>query len=559
MLRSINANSASLYRVGDEYPQRSTPALNEYDIQDGPASPPSVQKTSSPGETKTSPQNVQVEAVECFLTRIERLGRERPKVFTNSVAEMAFCFSVCMSQILVEYFVSGFNVILPTLVTEFNIPSPSRVWPASAFSLVVASTLLPFGRLADMYGGYVVYVSGFGWLALWSLVAGFSKTALILDLCRALQGLGSAAFLPSSVMLMGRIYRPGPRKNLVFSIYGACAVVGVFFGIFFAGLVGQFSRWEYYFWIGAILASITTITAYFSIPSDMAEKRKQKIPMDWWGTPLLVTGLVLIVFAVTDSSHAPQKWKTPYIATSLAVGCVILGVAMYVEGWKAERPVLPFDLFRVTYMKPLTFALLLNYGTLGVFLLYTAEFFQNFMGASPLQVVAWYCPLITGGLIFSTAGGFVLHLIPGTALLLFSGAGWVGATLLMALMPEGANYWAFVFPSMIFGTIGIDITFTVTNIFITTSLPDARQGLAGALINSILHLGIALMLGFADIIQTETSSLGLRSSYQNVFWLSVASTSTALLIMIFFIKINKAKSDLTADERIADQRGDPIN
>lgn len=54
--------------------------------------------------------------------------------------------------------------------------------------------------------------------------------------------------------------------------------------------------------------------------------------------------------------------------------------------------------------------------------------------------------MIFGGLILSTLGGFVLHLIPGRALLIFSGAGWIGALLLFALAPMGAKYWAFTFP-----------------------------------------------------------------------------------------------------------------
>jgi MFS family permease len=82
---------------------------------------------------------------------------------------------------------------------------------------VVSSVLLPFGRLADIYGGRPIYILGILWLAIWSLVAGFSTNQYMLDICRAFQGLGPAAFLPSGMMLLGCNYRPGPRKNLVFS------------------------------------------------------------------------------------------------------------------------------------------------------------------------------------------------------------------------------------------------------------------------------------------------------------------------------------------------------
>lgn len=91
------------------------------------------------------------------------------------------------------------------------------------------------GRLSHL-------LMGPAWLLIWSIIVGFSIDPLMLDFCRALQGLGAAAFLPTGVMLMGSLYRPGPRKNLVFAIYGTSAVFGFFGGIFVAGIVGQFLR-----------------------------------------------------------------------------------------------------------------------------------------------------------------------------------------------------------------------------------------------------------------------------------------------------------------------------
>ncbi len=174
---------------------------------------------------------------------------------------------------------------------------------------------------------------------------------------------------------------------------------------------------------------------------------------------------------------------------------------------------------------------------------------QNILGATPLQVVAWYVPMCLGGVVISTVGGLVLHLIPGTGLLILAGVGWILAPLLFAVAPIGANYWAYIFPSMICATIGIDVTFNIANIFITTSMPRKRQGLAGALINSILHLGISFFLGFADVTASETSHLGQRRSYKSVFWYEVACAATALFILVAFVKIAKAKSELTADEK----------
>lgn len=102
---------------------------------------------------------------------------------------------------------------------------------------------------------------------------------------------------------------------------------------------------------------------------------------------------------------------------------------------------------------------------------------------------------------------------------------------------------------MITCTIGIDITFSVTNIFISTSMPLKRQGLAGALVNSLLQLGIAFFLGLGALIARETEDQSIRQSYKYVFWFAFACSGMALLIMAGFVRLREAKSDFTADER----------
>lgn len=102
---------------------------------------------------------------------------------------------------------------------------------------------------------------------------------------------------------------------------------------------------------------------------------------------------------------------------------------------------------------------------------------------------------------------------------------------------------------MICATIGIDVTFNVANIFITTNLPKKEQGLAGALIMLLMHFGIAVCLGFADIVNIETlPHLGPKKSYQAVFWFEVACAATALVILVLFVRVKKAESSLTVDE-----------
>lgn len=485
---------------------------------------------------------------------IERLGRERPSAFRSLPHELGFCFALLGSMFVAEYMISGFNILLPDLTSALDIPSNAQTWPASVFSLVTGAFLLPFGRLSDMFGGYIVFNIGLAWFLIWSIIAGFSQNYVMLIVCRALQGFGPAAFLPSGIMLLGSIYRPGPRKNLVFSLYGAFAPVGFFTGIFFAGVAAQFMSWGWFFWIGSIILAIVAVASYLCIPNPREEKEKAKqegkgVKMDWWGTATVVPGLVLVVFALTDGSHAPQGWATPYIPVTFVIGWIFLGLFVYIEGWVAEQPLLPPDLFRVKGMKPLALALFFQYGTFGIFIFYASFYIEEVAGASPLLTAAWFTPMCVGGLILATVGGLILHLLPGRILLLISGTAYILSTLLFAILPVNFNYWAYIFPAMICATLGIDITYNVANIFITTSLPKARQGLAGSFMNSLLFLGIAVFLSFADLAVSETEERGRRRSYKVAFWLATALSGAGLIIMFLGVKIGKAKSDLTLDER----------
>ncbi|RSM19636.1 hypothetical protein CDV31_001523 [Fusarium ambrosium] len=479
---------------------------------------------------------------------VEKLGRQRPAAFATIWAELGFIFALLGSMAMAEFFVSGFHIILPPLAIELEIPEASRTWPSSVFSLVTGAFLLPLGRLSDMHGAYIIFIAGLAWMSIWCLVAGFSHNYIMLIICRALQGIGAAAFLPAGITLLGKTYRPGPRKNFVFAIYGAFAPLGFFIGILIGGISGEYLSWKWYFWIGAIILVVIFAAGFFSIPNDFTRQPPDGLGMDWWGVATIVPGLILLVYAITDSSQAPKGWASPQIIATMIIGVLILAAAVYLEGWVVTNPLVPADLFSPPYMTTLVVALFFAYGSFGVFLLYSSFYIELVLEVSPLLTALWYVPMIVGGLLLATVGGLVLHRLPGRILLIVSGVGYVVCCLLFALMPENPNYWAWVLPAMVASTVGIDITFTVSNVFITTNLPARRQGLAGALINSTLFLGISFFLGFADVAVGQTSRPTLRESYQVGLWFGVGISGVALL-MLSFINVGRAKSDLTVEER----------
>lgn len=195
----------------------------------------------------------------------------------------------------------------------------------------------------------------------------------MLIVARAMQGFGPAAFLPTGIMILGQTYRPGPRKNLIFSLYGAFAPLGFYLGVIIGGVTGDLLTWRWYFWLGSIIVFGCLLSALFSLPrTESKQGRDAEVTMDFWGLVTTVPALVLVVFAVTDGAHAPHGWATNYVIITFVLGVVLLGVAFYVEGWVSAQPLLPASLFKPKYMKTLIVSLTFSYGTFGIFLYYAS-------------------------------------------------------------------------------------------------------------------------------------------------------------------------------------------
>lgn len=330
-----------------------------------PPAPAAVEEgVLSPSEDEICPETL-------AKADIERLSRQRPAVLSSAFVEAGFVFTIVLSMMMSEFFIGGFNIILPDTADALNMPDSARTWPAGVINLTTAALLMPFSRMCDLYGARIVFLSGQAWLSTWSLVCGFSQNSNMLIICRAMQGIGAAAFLPAGLALLGQTYRPGPRKNLIFSLYGAFACVGFYVGILIGGIGVQFLNWRWFFWIGAIIVFVVLVSGLLTIPRHLHE-HDPALRMDWWGVCTIVPGLVLVVFAFTDGGHAPQGWSTPYVYVTLIVGVLFLCAAVYTQGWVAAQPLFPADLFRPKYMKRLTGAMFCSYGVFGLYLFYAA-------------------------------------------------------------------------------------------------------------------------------------------------------------------------------------------
>ncbi|KXS98232.1 hypothetical protein AC578_278 [Pseudocercospora eumusae] len=503
---------------------------------------------------------------------------QQPKSrFRHSFSEVGFCFTIAMTQFLAEYMISGFAIELPKILKiygqiDVGPGSMGTFWPASLLSLILSATLLVFARISDMYGGYLPFMFGVIWLGIWSIIAGFASSFAdgsgipILDVARAMQGLAIAAFIPSTFSMIGCIYTEGPRKNLVLGLYAGCAPLGFFAGFLVAGALPDNAP-GWYFWIAAILSFITAVTAYLTVPHDRTNREMLGLKMDWLGSFLITGGLILVAYALAVEPYANQfdpersGWTFPMVLGPLISGLGCLCAAFWVEGWRATCPLLPFEFFRPKSVKAFSLACLCFYASYGVWLYESAGFFGSDAatgvqgGIQGVTLAAWYTPTAVGGLILCVVGGAMIHMVPVMMLLLISALAWIGAPLLLALCPLPMNYWAFVMPSMLCATIGIDLTFTVSTIFLSAVSPLRHQGLAGAVSSILVNLAMSFSLSISEIVAVKAESTGampLNSSdavdesayaeiwgYQAAFIYAAGSAGLGLIICVLFVRISR--------------------
>jgi MFS family permease len=375
---------------------------------------------------------------------------EHPK---NPFLEIAFVSILSMAQLMTQACLAQVITPLHIIGDSFHTQNPSQLsWFPAAYSLSVGTFILPAGRLGDLYGHKRLFVAGFFWWALWSLLAGFSVYSgpVLLDVCRAFQGIGPALCLPNAIAILGRTYRPGVRKSMVFSAFGATAPTGFVVGAAFSAILAEFAWWPWAFWITAIVCVLLAVLGMLLIPAtpppylDNSETVWDRT--DALGALTGVSGLVLFNFAW---NQAPVVgWQNPYTYILLIVGLIILGIFGYVELKVSKFPLVPFKDMSADSAFILA-CVGLGWSGFSVWSFFFWQFLEELRGVGPLLATAQFSPVCFSGLAAAVTTGYIIHRIPGSvtmgiAMLAFT----VGLTLL-ATAPIDQTYWAQTFVALI--------------------------------------------------------------------------------------------------------------
>ncbi|ODV91999.1 hypothetical protein CANCADRAFT_80956 [Tortispora caseinolytica NRRL Y-17796] len=471
---------------------------------------------------------------------------QRPPVFKSATQEYLCLFSLTFAPSLTSLGLGIVQIGLPTIGRYYDIEGSTLSWALSAYSLTSGAFLLLFGSIADLIGRKNVVLWAYTWIAIWCLGSGFSPSFAGFAVMRALQGMSAAAAAPAAVGILGSNYRPGLRRNRVMAAFSAGAPLGFVFGAIAGGICDQFISWKASMWFVTIMYSFLAVLLYYATPADHITDWRESLAklkeLDFTGAGLLIVGMVLFTFALSQAESAEHKWKTPYIIVLIIIGALVLiGFFLY-EMYIPRKPLMPYYLWQFSgfaLVMSIAFFCWMTFG--GVINTFMPLYFQNIRGYSPMLTVAAMLPQAVAGICVNIFAALFLHRIPGRILMLVAMVGFLSAALLWALMPPHLTYWAMAFPSTILSVIGADLMYNVANLHSLSAVPRAHQSTAAGTFNTILALGACIGVSAGSSISDSivvtsggnSSVSALVDGYRGAFWFGVGSAGLGLFGSLF--------------------------
>ncbi|KAI1310868.1 major facilitator superfamily transporter [Xylaria venustula] len=462
---------------------------------------------------------------------------------------------------------SGFHqtlCILQIISADLGATQPAQlVWLMAGYGLTVGTFILLAGRLGDIYGYKQLFLIGNIWFALSSLLAGFvifipiqtstfrQARYVVFLLARLLQGIGPALMIPNGVALLGVTYVPGPRKAMLFAIFGAMAPASAIISPTVTSLFALI-WWPYAFWAFAIVLIGITLAGLFAIPDPplTAERSRENIiadqchqrilnlcaELDILGALTGVSGLVFISVALNQGSLA--GWRNIYVSVMLISGILLCAVFLFIEN-RARKPLIPLEALNMGVGLVLA-AVGCGWGCFGIYIFYIWEFYEVLRGASPLLATAWHSPIFVSGIAAALTTGFIIHRVgPAVVMALALMAFTVGITLI-ATAPIGQSYWLQTFFCNVIITWGMDLSFPAATLMLSDLVGPEHQGIAASLVTTVVNYSGALALGVAGAVELHVNRGGwtpedtLRG-YRAALYLGIGLGATGLLISLVFV------------------------
>lgn len=229
---------------------------------------------------------------------------------------------------------------LPSIISELGVDSTSVQWVLTASLLPLAGFMVLGGRLGDLFGLRQVFTLGSLIFGAASLFAGIAPNFEMLIAARALQGVGGAMLLPTSVAIVSAVAGPSKAGRALGTLGGAAAVAGALGPIIGGALAGAFG-WRGVMLVNLPLAAISVVGVLAFVRKDPPAKDRARV--DIGGAVLLSLAIVGVVFGIGQSTS--WGWSSPGVWGPIGLA-VIAGVVFVLVERRVAVPLMDLTLLR---------------------------------------------------------------------------------------------------------------------------------------------------------------------------------------------------------------------
>ncbi|KAI9069385.1 MFS general substrate transporter [Trametes sanguinea] len=432
------------------------------------------------------------------------------------IHECFFVLSVCGVTILNIFLNGALIIALPTIGKALDFSEAELQWPLNVYALSYGSLILLCGRIADIVGAKRMFLSGTGFIAIWSIATGVAPKKVSFIVFVALTGIGAAANTPTGISIFANHFESGPKKNLAIAALAAGQSIGYVLGLIVGGVLCQSEKlWPVIFYIQGGLAVLFFILGVITISPDSAASHKRYSKgIDWVGAALSVSGLGLLIFVLSESTSVSRGWKTPWVPALLVVSIVVLGIFITWETYRERRGksvILPISLWAQpgTKMAPMIAVVFFAWASFNCLSYFVTLFYQQVRGDSPVKTALETVPFTILSFALNIVAGALLGIVRGDVIIALGLLGTMVAPLILALIDEHASYWRMAFW---FCTAALtDIAYTVGNLHISLTFDPSSQGLAGGIFNVATRLGTSVGLALSSSVANAVSASYQRS------------------------------------------------
>ena len=407
----------------------------------------------------------------------------------NAVNKRTVLVVAALSPFLATFMASSINIALPSIGREFQMNAVLLGWVATAYILASATCLLPFGRLADIYGRKRILTCGIFIFTIASAILTFVPSATVLIGLRAVQGIGGAMIFTTSIAILTSVFPVGERGKAL-GINAAATYLGLSLGPVLGGLLTQHFGWRSIFLVTGLLGATIIGLILGKLKGEWAEAREEKFDL---------TGSVIYGLALTGIIYGFSL-----LPAMLGIWLIIMGAsgifAFVKRELGAESPLLDINLFR----KNRVFA----FSNLALLLNYSAAFAVSFLISLYLQYIKGLSPQSAGLILvampavqasFSPVAGRLSDRIE-PRILASVGMGLITVGLALFISLNENTGLGYIIASLILIGLGFGFFTSPNTNAIMSSVKQRFYGVASATLATMRQIGMSFSMGIAMLL-----------------------------------------------------------